>query len=303
MKRDKQLFDIFNWLFWIILGIILFLVFPYFKNGFFDEKGIEKWTHAFEEQKIDTVLKPKKDSTTANQKQINIIWAWEDFKGINHRISFTIPEEDYKKAVRYRTGYKDDFDETKIYLDFISVSLPAIDSMTKAMKIDMEKNSISGYAMMDYVVTAIQNPVYTKITHLNECPTFDMGQNWLNDCREREDGRACCNNVIPFAVYTPTEFIVQKTGDCDTKALIAYAILKRLNFSAAILIGEAGSGNDAGGHAMLGVANVVPEIPTKYVTYRGTMYHPWEVTSFRPDAKLGNMRMWSVWRNWHVVCD
>jgi hypothetical protein len=114
----------------------------------------------------------------------------------------------------------------------------------------------------------------------------------------------CCNNVIPIAAYTPAEFIYKKTGDCDTKALIAYALLKKFGYDAAVILGDVyGVDNRAGKHAMLALANVNPVIPSQNVRYRGRIYYPWEVTSFRDACQLGNMAMWNGWSNWEVICN
>jgi hypothetical protein len=167
--------------------------------------------------------------------------------------------------------------------------------MSQAMKRDIQKKGLHGIGAMNYVVNAIQFPRYTKIANDNDCPCNDNGQFYTDDCNPREDGAGCCNNVKPFAVYSPTEFIVQKTGDCDTKSLIAFGLLARMGYDVAVLIGQIPS------HAMLGVANVQPVMVSKYVTRSGQIYFPWEVTSFQDHCVLGNMSMWNPWINWDVA--
>lgn len=189
------------------------------------------------------------------------------------------------------------FNSSQLYSDFVNISEPVIDSMTNAFKLDIEKNKFrEDIQVLNYVVSAIQFPEYTKITHKEECPCNDMGRDWVNDCTPRKDGRGCCNNVVPFAVYTPTEFIYYKTGDCDTKSLIAYAILKKMGFDAAIIVGD----TQGGPHAMLAIANVRPVVFSKYVKQNSKIYFPWEVTSRRNDFVLGNIGMWNNWENWSV---
>jgi hypothetical protein len=127
-----------------------------------------------------------------------------------------------------------------------------------------------------------------------------MNRWWSDECKPLLNGTGCCNNIKPFGIFSPTEFIFKKTGDCDTKALIAYGLLKRMGYDAAVLVGDVAGG----GHAMLGLANVKPIIPTKIVNFRGRAYYPWEVTSFDGSCKLGNMSMWEPnWHNWEVVCN
>jgi hypothetical protein len=158
------------------------------------------------------------------------------------------------------------------------------------------------------VVTAIQTPPYTLINGPSEfdsdqCPCNQYGTNWLNDCHPRPDGKGCCNNVAPYAVFTPAEFIVKKTGDCDTKSLIAYALLKKMGYDAALIVGNVKSGGTIGKHAMLAIANFKPAIQTSYLEYNGLIYYPWEVTGFDSGNLLGNMSMWENWSDWEIICN
>jgi hypothetical protein len=305
MRRDKQFFNINNWMFWIILSVILFLALPFFKNGFYDEERTQEWVKLFEKRKIDSTQRPKKDSslikndsTAIAKDEKKIIWSWRDYNGNSYEISFFVPNAQFVSATGKRVNYQYS-GEAKLYYDFIQFSDVAIDSMVTAMQKDMKEKSIVGMDQLHYVVTAIQTPEYTKITRGNECPCFDMGQNWVNDCNARDDGKGCCNNVIPIGVYSPAEFIEKKTGDCDTKALIAYAILKKLNFDAALILGDV----EGGRHAMLAVANVIPVVRDHAVKHNGILYFPWEVTSFDSRCQLGSTSMWRIWKNWEVCCD
>jgi len=56
---------------------------------------------------------------------------------------------------------------------------------------------------------------------------------------------------------------------------------------------------NGGYHAMLGVNMLNPPVVTRYVKYNGKNYYPWEVTG--GNSRLGDMRMWSTWRDWTVV--
>lgn len=301
MSKKLNVLRISSLVFWIILALIMLL--PFFKDNFFKVETTEDWLNSFDEEQFieeDSIVleKEKIDNDSINLikedidklPKYDINWVWSDYDGFNHQISFKILKRDVDKARVFRERYSFST-EKKIYLDFIKASNPVIDSMVKAMKLDMNKKQIRGNDMLNYVVTAIQTPRYTSIEYGDKCK--------YNDCRPRADGRGCCENIKPFGLFTPAEFILQKTGDCDTKSLVAYALLKKLGFNAALLAGD----TEGGPHAMLGLANVVPSIPSKYVQYNGRIYYPWEVTNKRDDCQLGNMTMWRGWLNWNVVCN
>jgi hypothetical protein len=299
--KDKRFFSVSSYIYWLILGIIIFLFLPYFKNGFYNEEKVKQWVKNFEQKKI------RKDSMGNVKKgnMVTIYWAWKDFNKDKHEISFSVQEKDVESARNYRRSYNNINSIGNLYIDFIRSSESVIDSMYFAMRKDIDRKKLKGIGILNYIVTAIQTPPYTKITNeKGECPCKDMGRDWLDDCHPRPDGKGCCNGVVPLAVYTPAEFIYQKTGDCDTKTILAYALLKKFKYDAAVLVGfTSNSIKNPGAHCMLGVAGVKPEVPTAKVRHSGRLYYPWEVTSYEPYCVLGNMNMWQVWRGWEVVCN
>ena len=91
-------------------------------------------------------------------------------------------------------------------------------------------------------------------------------------------------------LFTPVEFMTHYYGDCDTRTLFLYSILKYWGVEVVIL------GSDLYAHSMLGV-----NLPSsgKYKNYLGKRYYFWETTS--EGWELGNLspdfsdtRYWSV---------
>lgn len=306
MSKEKKFFNYSNWVFWITLSLIIILSLPDFKNIFFNEKAIDNWLSVFEKPKIDSIRLNQK-SKFSNHLRV-ITWNWKDFDKKQHSIKFNVQLSEIISANEFRKDYSVFVSEKSLYMDFIEASQGPLDSMLTAMRSDMNLKNISGMEVLNYVVTAIQTPPYTLINGPNkyiseQCPCSKYGIEWLDDCKPRADGKGCCNNVAPFGVFTPAEFIAKKTGDCDTKSLIAYALLKKLGFDAALIVGNVKSNKGYSKHAMLAIANVRPAIQTNYVEYDGLIYYPWEVTEFDQYNKLGNMSMWENWDDWEVICN
>jgi hypothetical protein len=306
MNKGKKLFNFSNWLFWITLTIILLLALPFFKSIFFNENAVKEWLVIYDKNKTDSLQLLKKEKIKVQTRVIN--WNWKDYNNKQYSIKFTVSVSDILAANKFRREYSSFNSQRTLYMDFISASMGPLDSMAKAMRIDIARKNISGLDVLNYVVTAIQTPPYTLINGPSEsdpdqCPCNQFGTNWLNDCNPRPDGKGCCNNVAPYAVFTPAEFIMKKAGDCDTKSLIAYALLKKMGYDAALIVGNVQLGGSISGHAMLAVANIKPVIPTRYLEYNGLIYFPWEVTGFYPMNQLGNMSMWESWTDWEVICN
>lgn len=290
--RNKGVFVLSNWVFWIILGFILFLSMPYFKNGFFDEEWVSDWLLSFDDK--------LEQQETLNQDSVQtVFWSWRDFNNEKHEISFKIYKEHIIRAKKYRENYSELALLSRFYLDLIASSRPVLDSMANAMRADIALKKMDGMDVLNYVVTSIQNPVYVKISDSKECPCEVGDKSWVSDCRPRKDGKGCCNDVKPIGCYSPAEFIHQKTGDCDTKVVVAYALLKRFDYDVAVLIGNV----EGGKHSMLGVAGVRPIISGPYIRFGGKLYYPWELTVYDNSFLLGNVNMWQHWSDWKVECN
>lgn len=298
----KKHADIIGWsslLFWMTLSVILFCLLPYFKNAFYNDDVDRYWVERLTTLPSLEPVVPVSPQPSPDVPKIFVNWAWRDFKGAQHEIQFYVERLDSAQAVSFRQAYQL-ITKEKLYRDFIEISSAPIEAMAQAMSEDIERKNLRGQDALDYVVTAIQTPNYTKVTNIIECPCTIKGHHWVDDCFPRRDGRGCCNDVVPYGIYTPTEFIIQKTGDCDTKSLIAYALLKKLGYNAAVIVGLTGKD---GRHAMLALNGVAPVIPSEYVRKNGRIYYPWEVTDFASNYRLGNMRMWNRWRDWKVICN
>ena len=145
---------------------------------------------------------------------------------------------------------------------------------------------------MNLIASSAQYDDYTFI-EIGKCGML------MGSCKPN----GCCSFVKPFAVYSPVEYIVQRTGDCDTKSLYAYTILDELGFDVALAYGVALMPDGSGGpHCVL--AAHLPNTPPRgndYIMDRaGKKYYLWEMT-----AKNMNLGEWnwtaSNLSSWNLV--
>ena len=93
-----------------------------------------------------------------------------------------------------------------------------------------------------------------------------------------------------LGIYTPVEFMAYYQGDCDTRTVFLYTVLKKYNYDVVILDSEAYK------HSMIGI-NISSS--GKYKYYNGKRYYTWETTS--AGWKLGmippkqsNISYWNI---------
>lgn len=127
-----------------------------------------------------------------------------------------------------------------------------VDSLTNISK---EKN-LSRTNLAQMVVSFIQDIPYSYV--LNQpCETFDT------------KGKPCLGNT-DLGILSPYEFMHTLYGDCDTRAVIIYALLEAMGFDPMIVV------SNQYAHAMLAL-----NIPSSgdHIKHRGNNYYFWETTA------------------------
>jgi len=104
------------------------------------------------------------------------------------------------------------------------------------------------------VVTFIQEIPY-YLVHEESCEkAISSGNDFL--VTYHREGKPCLPN-ISGGVQSPYEFLHNLKGDCDTRSLLGYSILSKLNISSSVWV------SDLYGHSILGIA-----VPTGYGLYK-----------------------------------
>lgn len=274
MKRN--FFDISNIVFWILVGIVVFLFLPYFKNVAYDNSKLENWVKAFDTiQPVpinDTLIEV--DTSKNITKYAFKVWDWNDFNGKHHSIKFKYKVGSLETAENNRLA------SASFYLGDHYAQLYAHDRLILADLIQQMKKYIKGNNLdymnaLEYVCSSIQDIPYTLIIpETNGCPCEEPFGSFSANCKVQSDGRGCCDDVMPFGVYSPFEFVYKETGDCDTRALLAFTILKEMGFDVAVMVSNSES------HSVLGVANLTGGAGNSYGTNLfGKKYYLWELTS------------------------
>jgi len=275
MKRN--FFDISNIVFWLLLLGISFLFLTYFKNGTYDNSKLEKWVKAFDTIQpipiIDTLIEV--DTSNTITKYVFKIWDWNDFNGKHHSIKFKYKVGSLESAENNRLA------SASFYLGDHYAQLYAHDRLILADLIQQMKKYIKGNNLdymnaLEYVCSSIQDIPYTLILNENNgCPCEQDFGSFSANCKVQSDGRGCCDAVMPSGIYSPFEFVYKETGDCDTRALLAYTILKEMGFDVAVMVMI----NENSGHSVLGVANIGGAGNSYGTNLYGKKYYLWELTN------------------------
>lgn len=233
-------------------------------------------TDAFENNKSATFNKTEEvaKSTLVENNDTILVYSsnrvWKDNFGNKYGTNLTVRETDYlslyKHLERYNGGTSGNFwGDLYDYLD--QKDSPKLDLvMTAFAEIQASKN-LNQMEFAEMVVTCIQDIPYSLVFEGECLPPenyeFEI-QRVLNNCPE------CCVGGVKFGVQNPVTFLQSLKGDCDSRTVLIYAILKHFGYDIAIL------NSDFYRHSILGIN--IPGAGT-YKTYYGKRYLLWETTN------------------------
>lgn len=147
------------------------------------------------------------------------------------------------------------------------------------------KNNLSEIEFAKVIVSFVQDIEYWLILE-SSCDPSNLG----SEEREILATGVNCEGYSKFGLRTPTQFMADLKGDCDTRTVLLYTVLKHFNYDVVII------NSDFYGHSMLGI-----NLPLKgdYKYHNGKVYYFWETTNtgFPPGLlppDFGNKNYWYI---------
>lgn len=157
---------------------------------------------------------------------------------------------------------------SEFYLDLFRMDQDKIKKVSKIFSDSSRKMRLTPLQTAEMVVTFIQEIPYTLV-HEGTCSkAVSMGNPFVVEYHAQK--KPCLPNVSE-GVQSPYEFLHNLKGDCDTRALLAYAILSQLNIGSSVWISEAYA------HSIVGVA--VPAGNGIFKEVRGVRHYGVELTA------------------------
>lgn len=175
----------------------------------------------------------------------------------------------------------------KAYTLLLTEDNKKVDSLANRVYEVAKKRGYNSLETSEYLVSLIQEIPYVLV-HDQSCQEVVNEGGFVREYHIER--RPCLPNVVA-GVQSPYEFMHTLKGDCDTRSLLAHAVLKKLRISSSVWISE------QYGHSILGVGVAVPSGTKKQVG--GIPHYGVELTAkgFRvgmisPDQR--NMRNWEI---------
>jgi hypothetical protein len=143
-----------------------------------------------------------------------------------------------------------------IYAQLVAQTEDELDYLADSLQQVAQKLELTALDLAKLTVSYVQDIPYSFVIP--------------SDCVHiRTDGKPCLGNV-DYGIISPYEFVHSLYGDCDTRAVLLYVLLQRMNFDPMIVV------SNEYAHAMLAL-----NIPAQgeYLRHNGKKYYFWETTA------------------------
>ncbi len=290
----KKIFNLFNSIFWIGLFLFFILMTGILGDNENEVSDSDEYTDNSEDSDIielDSLTiklleeeRIKKEKELAKRAalgctEIKKLYEWQNLSGKKFSINFLFCQEDLQASEDYRNTL--DSYSSVLYEQLHTHDSSRIATLLTAFDNLKSKHNLNRSELMEAIVTFIQSIPYTYILE----PGRDCGSTVINskgvahsyppyNCKPAIPA-GCCDQVKPWGIFSPVEFLINETGDCDTRSLLAYTILNKFGYDIAVV------NSDKMGHSMLGVS--VPFVPGNgnygVTALNRKRYYLWELTA------------------------
>lgn len=298
IERFLPGFNLLNWL--LSLGLLILLLsglntlfnhtnwnWNTEQKSSLDDNDIHETNYVPEPtQTYDPITDTKPDSL---KEKVTIKLKWKSLDNVYYQGSYYLYKEDIQKSTanlftqealqltNYGQLYSRIYSNDRYHLEDVYRMLDSI----------KVKNNQSSLQFANTIVSMVQSIKYVLILP-NGCDNAGISSNisGINFIPECEGNR-------PYGLKTPLEFLADLKGDCDSRTLLLYTLLKHYDYDVAIINSEYYL------HSMLGLSLPSKQINGSFKFLDGQKYYYWETTDkgFRLGelpAEISNLNYWKI---------
>jgi len=210
--------------------------------------------------------------------EANYEQAWYDLsQGHDFTLRVSVSGQNLCESAKYRDDleineWKDDFDYWRqVYVSLIQFDHPKMKELFARFKKLRDEQNLDYAEFAEAIITFIQNIPYVLVLNKSAKEAIKDGEFYRVYI---EDEKRPYIENIKHGIHSPIEFLHTQEGDCDTRTVLAYAILSYFEYDVAII--------NTADHSMIGIN--IPGNGTS-ITYHGKKYYLWEIT--QPGWTLG----------------
>ena len=244
----------------VIFGLLaLFLLGMFYKSssGLRPVKTSDGNIKIFPPKMIDS-SSGKVGNGLSSEKEIK----WFDFVQESYLARYITSVSSFENSIREQSNLKGKLNQsnsslqyfTRLYDGLNKIDEDKVREVVKIFSDSAKKKNMDAIQTAEMVTTFIQEIPY-YLVHEGSCENaVKKGDNFT--IQYHQQNKPCLPNV-DGGVQSPYEFLHNLKGDCDTRSLLGYTILKELNIACSVWVSE------VYGHSILGVG-----LPVGYGLYK-----------------------------------
>ena len=198
--------------------------------------------------------------------------SWRDNVGKSYTATLSVRKEDHERLKDLSAKYSSYASGSTFWgdlYDFLETrSASSLDLLFETFKIIQEREGLNSMEFAQMVTSCIQDIPYALVFDSACLTPKDYTEQTIKDVLT--DCPDCCIGYKAYGIQAPVEFLATLKGDCDSRTVLLYSVLKHFNYDVAIL------NSTEYRHSVLGLN--LPASGT-YKAHRGKRYYLWETTA------------------------
>ncbi|WP_435578379.1 hypothetical protein [Gilvibacter sp.] len=272
--------------------LIFILVVVFCFAGFLNKVAEHTQTYSFDYSEENVV---SADTLYVNEQAVPI-WSsyrsWKDNAGNAYEGPLRVTQEDYARLKDISAQYQHRGDPElfwgELYAFLESRNEDSLELLFETFALLQQEHQLNQMEFAQMVTTCIQDIPYALVFSGACLPADQYSDETISEVLE--NCPECCIGNKQYGIQAPVEFIATLKGDCDTRTVLIYSVLKHFDYDVAIL------NSNFYRHSVLGL-----NIPAsgQYKVWRGKRYYVWETTSkyFRigqMGASMNDLSHWNI---------
>ncbi|MBO9657420.1 MAG: J domain-containing protein [Chitinophagaceae bacterium] len=237
------------------------------------------------------------DSTVVNENidYISHLVKWVSYDSTPYQVVLTARVADIQSSAQYHAGFQIGSEKNawkEIFTGIEQKDKDGLHEVHAAFDSVRQVNGLNERQFSEMMVSAVQSIPYFLVTS-SDCEAAAYSDPFVRDFL-RTCKHDCCVGNAKFGIRSPLEFLADLKGDCDTRALFLYALLKHFGFDVALMTSEHYR------HAAIAVHFKDESlVDGSVIQINGKNYYPWETTNkgFLPGVlpeQCNDLNYWNI---------
>jgi hypothetical protein len=278
-RRWSVIFSVISILF---LCFFLFSLLGLFKRH--PVKSAEVQDKPAEKQLIKKPLRASRDTLISRYR------SWTDYDGKGYEGRYSILQSNLQAASGYKQRVVINGNGEAAYDEMLqklsSANLKGLNSLYSLLDKIRERDKLNAQKFAEMFVTMIQDIPYAVVLPM-ACDSTLYHDRFVSSYLSEADAR--CDANQRFGINAPIEFLAGLNGDCDTRTLLIYAVLRHYGYHVALLSSNQYS------HSLIGI-----DLPYEGAAFESAAgrFILWETTSKLPPGllpnEINNLNYWRI---------